>query len=206
MAIILIVSKTKMSNGICVGGINEDTNEFIRIHNEHGGNLSSDVPYEIGDRWEMHVEKAWNARPKPHVEDMQTVAIEKIENVGGSGIIDYIKGHYRSFGKRLTCGRLQYTFEGCLHIEGTKNFINEDKVPSFSTQFWIPDKDLVRRTCFGNHYYMYDGSIRIKFVGCQTPMGRIPRRTIIRLSLANWWSGDGSNENRCYLQLSGWYM
>jgi hypothetical protein len=21
----------------------------------------------------------------------------------------------------------------------------------------------------------------------------------------NWWDGDGSGEDRCYLQLSGWY-
>lgn len=36
MAVVLIVSKTQMKSGVCVGGINEDTNEFIRIHNERG--------------------------------------------------------------------------------------------------------------------------------------------------------------------------
>ena len=50
MATILIVSKTQMHKGICVGGIIEQTCELIRIHNERGGNLSDDAPYEIGDR------------------------------------------------------------------------------------------------------------------------------------------------------------
>lgn len=34
MATVLIVSRTQMANGICVGGINEDTGELIRLHNE----------------------------------------------------------------------------------------------------------------------------------------------------------------------------
>ena len=50
MATVLIVSKTQMRNGVCVGGIIEQTCELIRIHNERGGNLSDDAPYEIGDR------------------------------------------------------------------------------------------------------------------------------------------------------------
>ena len=53
MATVLIVSKTQMRNGVCVGGINEDTHELIRIHNDRGGNLPADAPYEIGDRWSM---------------------------------------------------------------------------------------------------------------------------------------------------------
>lgn len=32
MATVLIVSRTQMANGICVGGINEDTGELIRLH------------------------------------------------------------------------------------------------------------------------------------------------------------------------------
>lgn len=116
MATVLIVSKTQMRNGVCVGGIIEQTCELIRIHNERGGNLSDDAPYEIGDRWIMNVEDAWNARPEPHVEDKQTSPIEKINNVGLSGIINFIRTH--NFGARLTNGRLEETFEGCLFIQG----------------------------------------------------------------------------------------
>lgn len=202
MATVLIVSKTQMRNGVCVGGIIEQTCELIRIHNERGGNLSDDAPYEIGDRWIMNVEDAWNARPEPHVEDKQTSPIEKINNVGLSGIINFIRTH--NFGARLTNGRLEETFEGCLFIQGNRNFVNREDIPSFSTQFWIADSDLIYTEQFGKHYYRYKQT-RSKFVGFQEIVKRIPAGTIIRLSLANWWDGDGSGEDRCYLQLSGWY-
>lgn len=202
MAIVLIVSKTQMRNGICVGGINEQTCELIRIHNERGGNLSCDAPYEIGDRWEMNIQNAWNARSKPHIEDKQTSPVKKINNIGIQGVINFIKSH--NFGDKLVVGSLYETFEGCLINQGNKNFINRDDIPSFSTQFWIADTDLVYTKEFDKQYYKYKHT-RLKFVGYQNPINRIPAGTIIRLSLANWWDGDGSGEDRCYLQLSGWY-
>lgn len=203
MSVVLIVSKTQMSNGVCVGGINENTCEFIRLHNERGGNLPIDAPYEIGDRWEMNVETAWNVRKAPHIEDKQTTPIRKIENIGINGIINFVCSH--NFNGRLTTGGLENTFNSCLILQGSKNFINRENIPNFSTQFWISDCDLIYREIFGKHYYMYNG-IRLKFVGFQPIIQRIPRGTIIRLSLANWWNGDGSGEDRCYLQLSGWYI
>lgn len=203
MPIVLIVSRTQMQNGVCVGGIVESTCELIRLHNERGGNLSSDAPYEIGDRWEMFVEKAWNVRAIPHIEDKQTTPIRKIENIGIAGVIDFIESH--DLGCRLTIGCLSEAFEGCLRLNGTKNYINREDIPSFSTQFWIADRELVHRIQFEKHYYYY-GNVRLKFVGYQEHVDVIPAGTIIRLSLANWWSGDGSGEDRCYLQLSGWYL
>lgn len=192
-----------MQKGVCVGGINEDTCELIRLRNERGGNLSSDAPYVIGDRWEMRVEKAWNARQKPHVEDKQTVPMHKINNIGTLGIVDFIKSH--SLGNRITKGNINQAFEECLIFCGTRSFVNREKVPSFSTQFWISDRDLIHSEQWGKPYYLYN-NICIRYVGCQAPINKIPVGTIIRLSLANWWNGDGSGEDRCYLQLSGWYL
>lgn len=203
MATILIVSKTQMRNGVCVGGIDERTCELVCLHNERGGNLPFDAPYEIGDRWEMNVERAWNARPKPHVEDKQSSPIRKINNVGIRGIIDFVRSH--NLGSRLTIGNIQNIFESCVNFQGSKNFVNNERTPSFSTQFWIADQDLIHSVQFDKHYYIYNG-IRLKYVGYQDHVDRIPAGTIIRLSLANPWSGDGSGEERCYLQLSGWYL
>ncbi len=203
MAIVLIVSKTQMSNGVCVGGIMENTCELIRLHNERGGNLTSDAPFEIGDRWDLTVQSAWNVRPIPHIEDKQITINRKIENIGINGIINFIKTH--NFGNRLTLGSLSQTFENCLCLQGTKNFINRNAIPQFSTQFWIADDDLIHCEIYDKHYYKY-GNYRFKYVGFQTPINIIPKGTIIRLSLANWWDGDGSGEDRCYLQLSGWYL
>lgn len=203
MAKVLIVSRTKMKNGVCVGGIIESTCEIIRLHNERGGNLSSDAPYKVGDIWEMKVEPAWNARNYPHIEDRQTTPIKHIGNVGHSGVINFVKSH--NFGLRFTCGPLQDTFEGCLKFQWGKCFIN-DCIPSFSTQFWISDEDLVlfHDENYNSDSYLYKG-YKIKYVGIKKVINTIPAGTMLRLSLANWWNGDGSGENRCYLQLSGWY-
>lgn len=202
MATVLIVSKTQMANGVCVGGINEDTHELIRIHNDRGGNLPADAPYEIGDRWDMNVETAWNVRSAPHTEDKQTTSFAKIGNVGVQGIKDYVCQNAEML--RVARGSIANAFQGTLHLLGTKNYVNRANVPPYSTQFWIADKDLTHSVQFEKHYYYYD-NVRIKFVGFQDPVNRIPAGTIIRLSLANWWD-DGSGEERCYLQLSGWYL
>ena len=201
MTTVLIVSKTKMANGICVGGINEQSGELIRLHNEHGGNLTIDAPYEIGDRWEMSVETAWNARKVPHIEDKQTIPIRKIENVGISGIIDYVKNH--NLGNRLYVGSLNGTFDGCLQ---SRIYVTRDNVPRFSTQFWIPDKTLYHVVSFEKYYYIYQ-EFKIKYVGFLPTVSKIPAGAIVRLSLANWFDGKGAwSEERCYLQISGWYL
>lgn len=201
MSTVLIVSKTKMANGVCVGGINEQNGELIRLHNERGGNLSTDAPYEIGDRWEMTVETAWNLREPPHAEDKQTSPIKKLGNVGISGIIDYVKNH--DLGTRLYIGSLNGTFGGRLK---SRIYVTRDSVPDFSTQFWIPDEKLTHIVSFEKNYYVYQG-LKIKYVGFLPPVAQIPAGTIVRLSLANWFDGKGAwVDERCYLQISGWYL
>lgn len=109
MSTILIVSKTQMKNGVCVGGIDESTCELVRLHNDRGGNLPFDAPYEIGDRWEMTIQPAWNTRPIPHVEDKQTTPIRKLGNIGINGVVNFIETH--NFGAKLTRGDLHNAFE-----------------------------------------------------------------------------------------------
>ena len=203
MSKVLIVSKTQMQNGVCVGGIDIKTLELIRLHDEKGANLSSNVPYQIGDIWDIEMKTAWNVRQPPHIEDKQTIPNEKLENIEIKGVIEFITNH--DFGSRLIKGSLNDAFEGCLNLQGTKNFINRNNIHAFSTQFWISDEPLIHSINFSSHYYYYK-LMRIKYVGFQVPIEVIPKGTIIRLSLANWWNGDGSGEERCYLQLSGWYL
>lgn len=201
MSTVLIVSRTRMKNGVCVGGIDEATGEFIRLHNDKGGNLGNDAPYQIGERWNIRYESAWNRRPEPHVEDKQTTALERIEDVGISGIRDCLSS--RNFGSRLTNGQLNQTFEGKLQFQGWKAFISKDDVCSYSTQFWVCDEDLLLSTNFEKRNYRYRGTY-IPYVGFQDAKQVIPKGTILRLSLANWWSPDGGPE-KCYLQISGYY-
>lgn len=191
-----------MSSGICVGGIVEQTCELIRCHGEHGENLSNEAPFEIGDVWEMDVKPAWNARPIPHIEDRQTQAISKYGNIGLNGITEFIKNHASQL--PINYGHISEAFQGKLIFDGYKNYIDQTNIPQFSTQFWVPDYDLKYCKAWEKDYYFYK-TIRIKFVGFQNLVPVIPKNTFVRLSLANWWDGDGSGEKRCYLQLSGWY-
>ena len=81
-------------------------------------------------------------------------------------------------------------------------------VPKYSTWFWIPDKDLTLRDD-GKHYdypapYFQKG---MSYVGEPVAIPVIPAGTLVRLSLARWWRPPDVDdlEERCYLQLSGWF-
>ena len=45
------------------------------------------------------------------------------------------------------------------------------------------------------------------YVGFADPIERIPKGALVRVSLARWWRPDDAPdmEERCYLQLSGWF-
>lgn len=199
---VLIVSKTQMKNGVCVGGIIESTGKLIRIHNEHGGNLTADVPYQIGDIWEMNVEDPLYKRRAPHTEDKRTRGLNKIKNIGVKGIVNYVNNNASNL--PLVRGSIINAFMGVLNVEDEKIYVNHNNTPQYSTEFWIPDRDLTLSNIWDKNYYFYD-KIRVKYVGVEPPIDRIPSGTIIRLSLASWWD-DGSGEEKCYLQLSGCYI
>lgn len=97
-------------------------------------------------------------------------------------------------------GKLQWTSGGSGYISANGG------IPENSVGFWMPNRDL-RRNDY-NHKVRYSYPIEgknISFVGLQNPIDTIPAGTLVRVSLARWWSPDESEE-RCYLQLSGWYL
>ena len=224
---ILIVSRTQMKNGVCVGGIDLNSFELIRLHNKRGGNLTIDTPYQIGEVWEMNVELPWNPRVKPHVEDRMTTPLSLVGCISMQDVSDYLNGNFvkvkiapgysnkilyvinsyvingENMKSKIAKGTLSTTFEKKLKFFGWSSYIGKEDVPNFSTQFWISDKPLYHKVSFKKHYYVYDNTY---IVGFQNKIDVIPAGTIIRLSLANWWDRDGSGEKRCYLQLSGWYL
>ncbi len=52
------------------------------------------------------------------------------------------------------------------------------------------------------------GERRFAFVGFQEPLAEIPAGAVVRISLAHWWRprDHPEEEERCYLQLSGWFL
>jgi hypothetical protein len=72
----------------------------------------------------------------------------------------------------------------------------------------MPDRDLVKYQVYEKIRYRYfsDKGLRsLPYVGFENPAEVIPAGTVVRVSLARWWNKEGEKEERCSLQLSGWY-
>lgn len=200
MSEVLIVSRTRMRNGVCCGGLNLTNGEFVRLHNERGGNLSVDAPFAIGEVYDISYQTSWNVRPKPHVEDKSIFSYRLVRSLSEKNIIDIVE--------QMGCvsrGNLSAIFEGKLCYSRYSAYISPASVPSHSVCFWIPDAPLYRVDYLGKTRYSYN-NCNFSFVGFQDPVAVIPAGTLLRMSLANWWQPEDSDiEKRCYLQLSGWY-
>lgn len=70
---VLIVSRTRMKNGVCCGGIDLENGELIRLHDHFGKNLAESAPFQIGEIYNLKYRNALHARPIPHVEDKEVM-------------------------------------------------------------------------------------------------------------------------------------
>lgn len=213
MARVIIVSKTRMSNNnVCVGGVDFNNKRSVRLLNENGYHETQDeCPYNIWDVWDIDYIPS-NQRTAPHVEDVNVINRNKL------GVLKSELRNLNEFAKLLRqsnipvfSGGLMNCFDGKLKSTqyGTL-FINEDDVPNYSTCFWICDRTVNRSDFRGKTRYNYNDGVRqwgynISYVGLSEASAQIPVGSLIRLSLAHWWSPDDSeDEERCYLQLSGY--
>jgi len=199
---VVIVSKTHMSHASCVGAVTGN-GEFVRLLNEYGYNQDHDTSLKIGDVWTIEYLEKENRRP-PHIEDILVskkkykFSFETIDKM-----VDYLKGKlnikiWEGSTDILFDSKIQWTIGGSGYISET------GEIPDNSVGFWIPAKDLIRNDFQDKVKYSYPIRWRsITFVGFQKPVEIIPAGTLIRVSLARWWSPN--DEERCYLQLSGWY-
>ena len=202
---VLIVAKTRMGGGACIGAITE-TGENVRLipFNEDPQD-GANIEYEVGDIWEISAEPVTNLIP-PHIENVVVHEKHRLGTANNSiGSIERFMppkdGH--PFG--LYEGSLQSTESGALYIA------KHSGVPPYSTTFWRPDQPLIRDTEGKRVRYRYssdnDGST-FTFVGFQEPLEVIPAGTLLRVSLAHWWRPEATPdvEERCYAQLSGWFL
>ena len=198
---VLIVSRTRMNNGVCCGGIDLTNGEFIRLHDHWGKNLTDSAPFQIGEVYNMNYRTAIKCRPLPHVEDKEVLPdYEKLRQLSTTEFIDEID--------RLVDvlnGSIETIFEGKLRRSTFATYISPEDIPQFSVCFWRPNSPLIKSGFLGKTKYWYGGNYAINYVGFQEPIEVIPAGTLLRMSLANWWSPDDITEKRCYLQLSGWF-
>ena len=205
---VLIVAKTRMGKGACIGAITEK-GESVRLvpfnADPHDG---ANREYEIGDIWEITGELETSLIP-PHNENFVVHKKSRLHTTENTkDLVSAIEllmlpktGHPRV----LYEGLLKTTGSGSLYVPAG------DDVPPYSTTFWRTDKPLVLEREMRKLRYRYpteNSGCTLTFVGFQKPLETIPAGTLLRVSLAHWWRPKNipHTELRCYVQISGWFL
>ena len=202
---VLIVARTRMSGSSrCIGGLTEDGSS-VRLLRPTGESHDTSAPFRIGQIWDL----TYTSRPQllpPHVEDIQVTAQKLVGNQAN------LRAHllwrvepwrWRGGIDQVFGGRVRYTGSGNGYV------CERAGTPDRSTGFWIPDRDLHLRDD-GKHYDYGTACPRrgLSYVGDVATINPLPSGTLVRVSLARWWKPEDAEpdfEERCYLQLSGWF-
>ncbi|MGD2110759.1 MAG: hypothetical protein PVI86_15380 [Phycisphaerae bacterium] len=161
--------------------------------------------FAIGQCWTITYTQCKNLVP-PHVEDVEVSSKQlKSGDADCASLILQVLEPWTGSPDVLFDGRVGATGAGRGYVSKATG------IPKGSVGFWTPDRKLLRRTDdHGRKYYRYSGQSRVKelrYVGFDDPVSSVERGTLIRVSLATWWRPEEAVdlEERCYLQLSGWY-
>jgi ATP-dependent DNA helicase RecQ len=200
---IVIVAKTHMGCLACVGGLALDSARNVRLLNRDGYCQSSHTRYQVGDLWDVICQPVRKIVP-PHVED---VLVQK------STFLDR-EPNMVPFLLRKVCpwkGEAESLFDGCVRFSSQgRPYISKAAVPTASVGFWAPDRELTKVELNWKTHYLYpakDACIKITYTGFAPAVDVLPAGSLLRVSLARWWrpADAPQQEERCYLQLSGWY-
>jgi hypothetical protein len=186
----------------CIGGLTVD-GESVRLLDASGNNPGTESSYQVGQIWDLIFTRPATLQP-PHVED---VLVQRASFIG----VQPDLGRHLLTRVRPWRGGIDQLFDGLVQFTWQNNgYISERVgVPASSTGFWVPDRKLVLRSD-GKHYD-YNGGAGdrgLSYVGESTPAADLPPGSLVRVSLARWWAPENASpgtEQRCYLQLSGWY-
>jgi ATP-dependent DNA helicase RecQ len=202
---VLIVAKTRQGSGACIGGITFEGQSVRLIAANAATNEHAGLEYGVGEVWEIEAAPATQVVP-PHVENIIVHARRRLGAMPGP--IPFIEERMPP-----VAGGIARLYEGLAQsVPGGPLFIAQRTgIPAFSTTFWRPDQPLQRDEESKRIRYRYptpDGGRTLTFVGFQEPIDVIPAGTLLRVSLAHWWRPSAASdeiEQRCYVQLSGWY-
>lgn len=208
---VLIVAKTHMGPGkACVGALSLRTFKNVRLRLPGDTNHPADTPFDVGQVWNVDLGPANKLTP-PHTEDMVMHTGNYVQSY--PYIRDTLLQHIEPWK-----GGLTQLFDGCLQSDGRGCYISHNGgVPSCSTGYWLTTLPLTLTSIRDKAYYSvlsvvhkgqeyYRGTFSIPYVGFADPIPTILANTLVRVSLARWWQREVYCEERCYLQISGWYL
>ena len=206
MARVLILGKTKMGDGICLGGFDVDRKRSLRLTPPDRFSHPLDTPHELGDLWEMDLKalppSMLNA---PHKEDIEALNRRCVQKATPDKVKAFIVSNMDApqvQPKDLFDGRLQ------INRNGKACITPERGIPLYSTGHWRFDKALSRQVDGGRfgkrrtRYVLGDGSLDVPFVGFQEAPQVIPAGAVLRFSLTRWFNDNPG----FWLQLSGWWL
>jgi len=199
---VVILARTRMSVArICIGGMSVEGQSF-RLMDAHCSYFNNRCPFNVGEIWQMELQPC-NGLEAPHLEDTAVLRAERI------GTQADLRGFVLGRAKPWT-GGIESIFDGkILFTNNGSGYISQPGgLPSSSTGFWIPDKDLDFNNNRRASYSPRNDWRYLSYVGTSGPEHTIPQGTLVRVSLAKWWKprdADETLELRCYAQLSGWF-
>ena len=201
---VVIVAKTRMGGGACVGGITFEGRSVRLVASDWQTNEHFNHDYEVGDVWDVEYDVDPAIVP-PHVENIIVHGKKRLPPI--DDISTFIEHHMSP-----ASGGLELLYDGVTQATkaGAQYISERTGIPPYSTMFWRPDQPLLRCDDAKRIRYRYatpDGVRTLTFVGFQEPLAEIPAGTLLRVSLAHWWRPREmpEGEQRCYVQLSGWY-
>jgi hypothetical protein len=202
---VVILGRTKMGEGVCVGAMIEATGQPVRLlpagrvcHPPH-------APFEVGDVWDVELRARTHLEP-PHVEDHDCTPIERLDH--WPNVLPFL----RLWVRRPWLEDPSSLFDGTLRqrSRGTAYLPRGTRLPAGSVGFWVLPHALLHIPLDNERRFVLQHRkplFRIPYVGT-APLPRfIPAGTLVRVSLARWWLNPNHLEEgeTCALQLSGWY-
>lgn len=210
---VVIIAKTKMRGGVCIGAIAESTGQSLRLIPMGDHCHPTDTELEVGDVWDLDLRPRPGARA-PHVEDHDVLRPGRfVGEIGDLG--EWIRARITPWRGERTClygGVVEFRGNGTAYIPAS------GALPSCSTGFWELPQPMVFEPFTKSHgeqvpYFRLRGSspVKLKYVGTLVPSTlppELPARTLVRLSLAHLWPTAPREEDRdkYFLQLSGWLL
>ena len=201
---VLIVAKTRMGGGACIGGITLEEGRSVRLIDAHTDvHDGSGLQYNVGEVWEIEGRPADHVEP-PHCEDFIVESSRRLgPMIHPAKFIERYMPPVIGGVETLFEGKLQRSASGALYVAASSG------LPGFSTCFWRPDRPLYRVETAHRLRYVYateNFKATLVFVGFQEPPDEIPAGTLLRVSLSRPWrpADRPDEERRCYVQLSGW--
>jgi hypothetical protein len=200
---VLIVAKTHMKNAFCVGAYDITNKRNIRLLTSNELNQPTDTQFNVGQLWNMEYIDRANIIP-PHVEDVLVKSASFLEQI--QDISNFLLNNVPIWkGNPNIIFNEEITFP----INRKSGFLErKNSSLSQSVGFWQSDKDLELTILEDKKHYLYFGeqAFSFSYVGVMDKVEAIPKNTLIRLSLARWWSPNPNLPKNCYCQISGWFM